>query len=92
MTTQFKPRPYIPVASRPTCTGCVFLPKTDRPKCTSEASPHWRTPRETYHDRCRAFATAKPEPEPAAPVSLHPIMDEVEALYARNRHRRSNQA
>jgi hypothetical protein len=38
-----------------TCLGCRWHVEAVRPRCTAETSPHFRTPRETYHARCDAF-------------------------------------
>jgi len=62
--------------SRRTCEGCAFLVTHLRPRCMGEASPNFRTPRDTYHERCGVYAVrgrdGKPverKPEPAAPVA-----------------------
>jgi hypothetical protein len=35
-----------------TCEGCAHLRTYPRPMCQAEASPHFRTARDTYHPRC----------------------------------------
>jgi hypothetical protein len=44
------------LVTRQTCEGCAFLRIHPRPMCLSETSPNWRTPRDTYQDRCNAYA------------------------------------
>jgi hypothetical protein len=44
--------------------------------CKGEDSPHFRTVRDTYHERCHAFSVSRPEPKPPElrarkPVSSH---------------------
>lgn len=41
---------------RVTCEGCYWLVRYPRPMCRGEASPHYRTARESYHERCDAFS------------------------------------
>lgn len=60
--------------SRRTCEGCAFLVTHLRPRCMGETSPNFRTPRDTYHERCGVYAVrgrdGKPverKPEPAPP-------------------------
>lgn len=62
--------------ARRTCEGCAFLVTHMRPRCMGEASPNFRTPRDTYHERCGVYAVRgrdgkpverKPEPKPPAP-------------------------
>lgn len=53
------------IVQRATCEGCVHLAR-ERPRCLNEDSEHFRTHRESYHDRCGQFAwRRKPDPEPA---------------------------
>ena len=61
--------------ARRTCEGCAFLVTHLRPRCMGETSPNFRTPRDTYHERCGVYAVrgrdGKPverKPEPAAPA------------------------
>lgn len=66
-------------AQRPTCQGCHALQTWPRPQCKGEASPFFRMVRDTYHDRCAAYAyrtAATPEPE-APPMSRYAIAGEV---------------
>jgi hypothetical protein len=44
------------LVTRQTCEGCAHLRIHPRPMCAGEGSPHERRPRETYHDRCRAYS------------------------------------
>lgn len=58
-----------------TCDGCAALRKFPRPMCRSEASPHFRTARDTYHPRCGAYnvtrvEVAMPEPEPISRFAI----------------------
>jgi hypothetical protein len=60
--------------ARRTCEGCAFLVTHLRPRCMGETSPNFRTPRDTYHERCGVYAVrgrdGKPverKPEPAPP-------------------------
>lgn len=39
-----------------TCEGCYWLARHPRPMCKGEDSPHYRTAREAYHERCAAFS------------------------------------
>jgi hypothetical protein len=62
--------------ARRTCEGCAWLERRIRPRCMSEASPHFRTARDTYNERRDKWAVridappAKPaEPPKPAPVS-----------------------
>jgi len=62
--------------ARRTCEGCAFLVTHLRPRCMGETSPNFRTPRDTYHERCGVYAVrgrdGKPverKPEPAPPVA-----------------------
>jgi hypothetical protein len=63
-------------SARRTCEGCAWLERRIRPRCMSEKSPHFRTARDAYHERCAVFAVridappkpAEPPPKPA-PVS-----------------------
>lgn len=54
---------------RKTCEGCALLRIWPRPMCAGEKSPHFRTVRDTYHDRCEFYALkgvqTAPEPPPA---------------------------
>jgi hypothetical protein len=61
--------------ARRTCEGCAFLVTHLRPRCMGETSPNFRTPRDTYHERCGVYAVRgrdgkpverKPEPAPVA--------------------------
>ena len=61
--------------ARRTCEGCAFLVTHLRPRCMGETSPNFRTPRDTYHERCGVYAVrgrdGKPverKPEPPMPV------------------------
>jgi hypothetical protein len=62
----------------PTCEGCAALRTYPRPMCSGEASPHFRTARDTYHARCASYSVkgveappvvkkAPPPPPPAKP-------------------------
>lgn len=52
LTAPLKAEARIPVlVKRQTCEGCAFLTR-ERPRCLNEASPHFRSPRESYHDKC----------------------------------------
>jgi hypothetical protein len=71
--------------ARRTCEGCAFLVTHLRPRCMGETSPNFRTPRDTYHERCGAYAVrgrdGKPverKPEPPAPVEKRKRMRLVE--------------
>jgi|LakMenE18May11ns_1017448.scaffolds.fasta_scaffold9404896_2 hypothetical protein len=55
-----------------TCEGCFFLQRHPRPMCKGEDSPHFRTVRDTYHERCHAFSVSKPEPRPPEPRARKP--------------------
>ena len=64
------------IAAQPaTCQGCFFLQVHPRPQCKGEASPYYRTARETYHPRCAVHAYRSPNaPEPVlAPASRFAI-------------------
>lgn len=51
-----------------TCEGCAHLKRWPRPMCKGEASPHFRMVRDTYHQRCEAFAVmGVAQITPAAP-------------------------
>lgn len=72
-------------SQRKTCEGCALLRMYPRPMCQAEASPHWRTPREPYHDRCDAYAVTlraveAPEVKEAPPMSRCEIAGEVPRL------------
>ena len=61
--------------ARRTCEGCAFLVTHLRPRGMGETSPNFRTPRDTYHERCGSYAVrgrdGKPverKPEPPKPV------------------------
>lgn len=41
---------------RLTCEGCIGLRLHPRPMCQLEASPNFRQVRDTYHERCGAYA------------------------------------
>lgn len=41
--------------TRQTCEGCAHL-RTLRPMCISEASPHFRQPRESFNSQCAFYA------------------------------------
>jgi hypothetical protein len=77
---------------RKTCELCSHL-RALRPMCMAEASPHWRRPRDKYHDACtvyapKGFQNAKPvRPEPE-PVSRAEIAGEV----VKRKHNRWAQA
>lgn len=66
------------VATAPkTCEGCASLQIWPRPQCKGEASPHFRRPRDTYHQRCEAYSfgvpavtVAEPTPRPATAYKL----------------------
>lgn len=60
------------VMQRKTCEGCAMLRTYPRPMCAGEKSPHFRTVRDTYHERCPVYHVAgmqpaPPKPEPAPP-------------------------
>jgi len=61
--------------SRRTCEGCAYLRTQLRPMCQAEHGPHFRMARDTYNERCGAYAVRgrdgkpverKPEPAPVA--------------------------
>jgi hypothetical protein len=66
------------LVQRQTCEGCAGLPRTPRPMCITEASPHYRLPRHTGSDACGAYAvrghqvtkTAAPELAPASRAAI----------------------
>ena len=65
--------------ARRTCEGCAYLRTQLRPMCQAEHGPHYRTARDTYHERCGVYAVrgrdGKPverKPEPAAPPVAKP--------------------
>lgn len=65
--------------ARRTCEGCAFLVTHLRPRCMGETSPNFRTPRDTYHERCGSYAVrgrdGKPverKPEPPKPPPEKP--------------------
>lgn len=75
------------VAQRKTCEGCHMLQLWPRPQCKGPTSPHYRMVRDTYHQRCDAFAVrpkadAPPEPE-ALPLSRGQVAGEVSHLKRR---------
>ena len=63
-------------SGRKTCEGCALLRTYTRPMCAGEKSPHFRTARDTYHERCQWYSVRghegrivtpdmpPPEPEP----------------------------
>lgn len=53
-------------ASRRTCDGCALLRIHPRPMCAGEGSPHYRTARDTYHERCQSYAVRGHEGRPIA--------------------------
>jgi hypothetical protein len=60
-----------------TCEGCIALRVLPRPMCAGEASPHFRTVRETYHERCASYTVAgrqMPAPKPVEPPKRKPRM------------------
>lgn len=64
------------LVQRLTCEGCAHL-RALRPMCMGETSPHYRQPRETFHERCQHYAvkgqvmqTAAPEPPPASRAAI----------------------
>lgn len=58
--------------SRKTCEGCVLLRTHPRPMCAGEKSPHFRTVRDTYHDRCQWYAVRGQEGKQSAPTHEPP--------------------
>lgn len=46
----------ITAAQRLTCEGCAGLRLYPRPMCREERSPHFRSARDTYHERCAWFS------------------------------------
>jgi hypothetical protein len=75
------------LVQRLTCEGCAHL-RGLRPKCDSELSAHYRTPRETYSERCAWFAVRGQQPRPVQaeppPASRAAIAGEV----AKRKHNR----
>ena len=60
-----------------TCEGCAHLRTHLRPMCQGEASPHWRQPRDTYHERCEAYsygAASKPSVTPSPGIKPHVVL------------------
>lgn len=53
--------------SRKTCEGCAGLRQYPRPMCREERSPHFRTARDTYHERCGLYTVQHASTEPGAP-------------------------
>jgi hypothetical protein len=60
-------------SQRRTCEGCAYLRTHLRPMCQAEHGPNFRHVRDTYSDRCGAYAVRgrdgkpterKPEPPP----------------------------
>lgn len=54
------------------CEGCIGLRTYPRPMCKEKRSPHFRTARDTYHERCPWFAVrikveVASQPETAPP-------------------------
>ena len=63
------------LAARPvTCEGCIGLRRYPRPMCREESSPHFRTARDTYHNRCSSYSVGRreePGAQPAAPAAMN---------------------
>lgn len=55
------------LVQRKTCEGCAALRRIPTPMCAREQSPHFRSARDTYHDRCQWYAVAGQEPKPPEP-------------------------
>jgi hypothetical protein len=79
------------LVQRLTCEGCAHL-RGLRPKCDAEQSAHYRTPRETFHERCAFYAVkghmTRPAVQEAPPASRAAIAGEV----ARRKHNRWRRA
>ncbi len=77
------------LVQRQTCEGCAHL-LVLRPKCANDASPHYRQPRETFHERCQFYAVkgqmTRPAVQEAPPASRAAIAGEV----AKRKHNRWN--
>jgi len=58
-------------ARKVSCEGCFWLARHPRPMCRGETSPHYRTARESYHERCHAFSVTG-----AMPVIDNPKREE----------------
>lgn len=43
------------------CEGCFHLRTYPHPMCQAEASPHFRTARQTYHLRCSSYGKRPPQ-------------------------------
>lgn len=76
--------------ARKTCEGCTALRTYPRPMCAGEKSPHFRTARDTYHERCAFYGVAlrqgQVEPEAAnepPPMSRREVAGEVPKLKRR---------
>lgn len=58
-----------------TCENCAHL-RALRPMCMGESSPHYRTPRESFHTQCNAYVprgakqAVKAEPLPASRAQI----------------------
>ena len=57
------------LVSRLTCEGCQHL-RALRFICMAETSPHFRTPRSTYQDRCTAYAVKGRQPPAPKPEQI----------------------
>lgn len=54
---------------RLTCEGCAGLRIYPRPMCREERSPHFRTARDTYHERCAWFSVGLATVEDTRPAN-----------------------
>lgn len=58
--------------ARKTCEGCTALRTYPRPMCAGEKSPHFRTVRDTYHERCQVYSVGMGKGEQPAPPTQPP--------------------
>lgn len=61
--------------TRKTCEGCAGLRTWPRPMCKQPSSQHFRTVRDTYHERCASYSvqgkTAEPGAQPEPPRAMN---------------------